>query len=76
MIQLNHHQDGLIVQENQLLLLVNTNKSFYISNRRYFYIDKFVAFKTPLDDRYKTYIPADKRWTCSMLIKHVKDDQV
>ncbi|CAF2356122.1 unnamed protein product [Rotaria sp. Silwood2] len=36
---------------------------------------KFIAFKTPLDDRYKTEIPIHKLWTCNMLIKHIKDDQ-
>ncbi|CAF0865386.1 unnamed protein product [Rotaria sordida] len=36
---------------------------------------KFIAFKTPLDDRYKNEISIVKRWTCNMLIKHMKDDQ-
>ncbi|CAF1628945.1 unnamed protein product [Rotaria magnacalcarata] len=35
---------------------------------------KFIAFKTTLDDRYDTEIPIVKRWTCNMLIKHMKDD--
>ncbi|CAF4777384.1 unnamed protein product [Rotaria sp. Silwood1] len=36
---------------------------------------KFIAFKTPLDDQYKTNISIAKRWTCNILIKHVKDEQ-
>ncbi|CAF0720102.1 unnamed protein product [Rotaria sp. Silwood1] len=36
---------------------------------------KFIAFKTPLDDQYKTQISIAKRWTCNILIKHVKDEQ-
>lgn len=41
-----------------------------------FYIGKFIAFKTPLDDRYKNSIPITQRWTCDLLIRHVKDYHV
>jgi mRNA-capping enzyme len=34
--------------------------------------DKFIAFKTPLDDRYKEKISFGQRWTCTMLINAVK----
>ncbi|UJR26354.1 hypothetical protein I4U23_007687 [Adineta vaga] len=36
--------------------------------------EKFIAFKTPLDDRYKNSIEKGKHWTCQMLIKNIKDD--
>ena len=39
-------------------------------------LDKFIAFKTPLDDRYKEKIPVASKWTCGMLIKAVQTDQV
>ncbi|CAF1402650.1 unnamed protein product [Rotaria sordida] len=37
--------------------------------------DKFIAFKTPLDDRYKEKINVGQTWTCSMLIDAVKREQ-
>ncbi|CAF3573388.1 unnamed protein product [Rotaria sp. Silwood1] len=37
--------------------------------------DKFIAFKTPLDDRYKEKIGVGQRWTCSMLVDSVKREQ-
>lgn len=40
------------------------------------FVDKFIAFKTPLDDRYKDKIHIASRWTCGMLIKAVHTEQV
>lgn len=40
------------------------------------FLDKFIAFKTPLDDRYKEKIHVASKWTCGMLIKAVQNDQV
>ncbi|CAF2614373.1 unnamed protein product [Rotaria sp. Silwood2] len=37
--------------------------------------DKFIAFKTPLDDQFKEKIGAGQRWTCSMLVDSVKREQ-
>lgn len=38
--------------------------------------EKFVAFKTPLDDRFKDHISVAQRWTCKMLIDALKREQV
>ena len=40
------------------------------------YLDKFIAFKTPLDDRFKDKIDVGRRWTCNMLINAVKTEKV
>ncbi|UJR22696.1 hypothetical protein I4U23_025732 [Adineta vaga] len=37
--------------------------------------ERFIAFKTPLDDRYKEKIPPIHKWTCSMLISGFKSEQ-
>lgn len=42
----------------------------------FIFLDKFIAFKTPLDDRYAEKIHPGKRWTCPMLIQAVKSEQV
>ena len=41
-----------------------------------FSLETFLAFKTPLDDRYKNDIQKGKNWTCKMLIQNVKDENV
>ncbi len=41
-----------------------------------YYLDKFIAFKTPLDDRYKEKIGLAHRWTCSMLVTALQREQV
>jgi hypothetical protein len=35
-----------------------------------------MAFKTPLDDRFREKIDVARRWTCTMLIDAVKREQV
>ncbi|CAF0897849.1 unnamed protein product [Adineta ricciae] len=37
--------------------------------------DKFVACKTPLDNRYKEKISPGQRWTCALLINTCKTEQ-
>ncbi|CAF3676509.1 unnamed protein product [Rotaria socialis] len=37
--------------------------------------NKFIAFKTPLDDRYKEKISSYQLWTCPMLLDSVKREQ-
>jgi len=37
--------------------------------------DKFIAFKTPLDDRYKEKIGISQRWTCTILINSFKSEK-
>lgn len=39
-------------------------------------LDKFIAYKTPLDDRYKDKIHVVSKWTCAMLIKAVQTEHV
>jgi len=34
--------------------------------------EKFIAFKTPLDDRFRERINAAQKWTCSMLVNSLK----
>lgn len=36
-------------------------------------VDKFFAFKTPLDQRFKTYLEAGDQWTCTMLVQSIKN---
>ncbi|CAF1324113.1 unnamed protein product [Adineta steineri] len=37
--------------------------------------DKFIAFKTPLDNRYDDKIAIHQKWTCSMLITAAKTER-
>ncbi|CAF1215728.1 unnamed protein product [Didymodactylos carnosus] len=38
----------------------------------FIFLDKFLAFKTPLDSRYNEKVSSSKLWTCRMLIDSVK----
>ena len=41
-----------------------------------FFLETFLAFKTPLDERYNKGMPPGKRWTCKMLLKYMETNEV
>lgn len=39
-------------------------------------MDKFLAFKTPLDERYNNHVPLEDRWTPKMLLDYCKSKKI
>jgi len=35
------------------------------------FVDKFIAFKTPLDQRFETFVLKPDLWNCVMLVNYI-----
>ncbi len=59
-----------IIAGKYLKIILLRSYNYYLS------IEKLIAFKTPLDDRFNANFSDINRWSCGMLIEYIKNEKV
>jgi len=59
-----------IIAGKYLKIILLRSYNYYLS------IEKLIAFKTPLDDRFNANFSDINRWSCGMLIELIKNEKV